>query len=236
MSFNDTFYFALCMTVLLLGVVYWFWTQNQYLQRKLNTLEQIVYEMKAAFNSTVTAPDAILNSALLAPAPAPAPVKYAPPPQDLSDDLLHANLMMAETEDGVEEDGIAEFDDLDSSSAVAAPLTVAPSPPAAATTMPESDFTSAWGAEDESPLLSTAGGSDADLQPGGGATIKEFVTPDSDSSGTVLDGMTVKELRRLAEQKNVPNVKQMKRHELVAAIRHAAAKPINVMEATLSLQ
>ena len=74
MSFTDTFYFALCMTVLVVGVVYWFWTQNQYLQRKLNMLELIVLELKAAFNSTVTAPDAILNAALTA-----ASTKYAPP-------------------------------------------------------------------------------------------------------------------------------------------------------------
>lgn len=231
MSFNDTFYFALCMTVLLLGVVYWFWTQNQYLQRKLNTLEQIVYEMKSAFNSAVTAPDAILN-ATLSPAP-PSPVKYAPPPQE--DDLLHANLMSEEEGD----DGIAEFEDLGGE---AEPLTMAPPPPSSSSDAPvlaggsSTDFTSAWGTEDESPLLATTGGSETDLQPGGGATVKEFVTPDSDSSGTVLDGMTVKELRRLAEQKNISNAKQLKRHELVAAIRHATAKPINVMEATLSLQ
>lgn len=51
MNISDTFYVALCMTVLILGVVYWFWTQNQYIQRKLNLLENIVYEMKTAMNS-----------------------------------------------------------------------------------------------------------------------------------------------------------------------------------------
>lgn len=51
MNLSDTFYVALCMTVLILGVVYWFWTQNQYIQRKLNLLENIVYEMKSAMHS-----------------------------------------------------------------------------------------------------------------------------------------------------------------------------------------
>jgi len=48
MNLSDTFYVALCMTILILGAVYWFWTQNQFMMRKLNLLENIVYEMKAA--------------------------------------------------------------------------------------------------------------------------------------------------------------------------------------------
>ena len=54
MNLSDTFYVALCMTVLILGVVYWFWTQNQFILRKLNMLENIVYEMKTSFQ---VAPD-----------------------------------------------------------------------------------------------------------------------------------------------------------------------------------
>ena len=46
MSLPETFYIALCVTILLLGVVYWFWTQVQYLQRKVNLLDNVVYEMK----------------------------------------------------------------------------------------------------------------------------------------------------------------------------------------------
>lgn len=225
------------MTVLLLGVVYWFWTQNQYLQRKLNTLEQIVYEMKSAFNSAVTAPDAILNAALAsASSSAPTSAKYAPPPPlDETDDVIHSHLMTAEASDT---DGIAEFEDLGGETE---PITIAPPPPSSSSSISTrdaapTDFTSAWGAEDESPLLSTDSASEADLQPGGGASVKEFVQPDSDASTSVLDGMSLKELRRLAEQKNIPNAKQMKKHELIQAIRHATAKPINVMEATLSLQ
>lgn len=57
MNLSDSFYVALCMTVLILGVVYWFWTQNQYIQRKLNLLENIVYEMKSSM--TFSAPDPI---------------------------------------------------------------------------------------------------------------------------------------------------------------------------------
>ena len=51
MNLSDTFYVALCMTVLILGAVYWFWTQNQFMLRKLNLLENIVYEMKMALST-----------------------------------------------------------------------------------------------------------------------------------------------------------------------------------------
>ena len=46
MNIPETFYIALCVTILLLGAIYWFWTQLQYLQRKVNLLDNVVYEMK----------------------------------------------------------------------------------------------------------------------------------------------------------------------------------------------
>ena len=45
MNVPESFYIALCVTILMLGVVYWFWTQIQYLQRKVNLLDNVVYEM-----------------------------------------------------------------------------------------------------------------------------------------------------------------------------------------------
>ena len=56
MNISDTFYVALCMTILIIGVVYWFWTQNQYIQRKINLLENIVYEMKTALGPPGSSP------------------------------------------------------------------------------------------------------------------------------------------------------------------------------------
>lgn len=174
--------------------------------------------MRSAFNSAVSAPDAILDSTLSHVVSKPV-ASYAPPPSDSeeTDDVFHDKLMA--TEKGGQ---IAEFEDLD----VQIPSNTISSPPNA-------DLDN-W---DESPLLAGEGGSEADLQPGGGAGIKEFIQPDNEASGNVLEGMTLKELRRLAEQKNIANAKTLKKHELIAAIRTAtAARPINVMEATLSLQ
>ena len=80
MNISDTFYVALCMTILIIGVVYWFWTQNQYIQRKLNLLENIVYEMKTNLGN---APDADKKA------------DYPPAPSSElgeDDDLLHEEL------------------------------------------------------------------------------------------------------------------------------------------------
>ena len=70
MNLSDTFYVALCMTVLIIGVVYWFWTQNQYIQRKLNLLENIVYDMKSSMNFSGGGPPDHVEKALAAAAAA----------------------------------------------------------------------------------------------------------------------------------------------------------------------
>jgi hypothetical protein len=73
------------MTILIIGVVYWFWTQNQYIQRKLNLLENIVYEMKTNFNNSPESGEpAVLNK-----------VDYPPAPSSElgdDDDILHEEL------------------------------------------------------------------------------------------------------------------------------------------------
>ena len=85
MNLPDSFYIALCMTVLLLGVVYWFWTQNQFLLRKINLLENIVYELKT-----------------ICTAPPPSPVEhisYPPAPSSVvEEEELHEELLQEEEE------------------------------------------------------------------------------------------------------------------------------------------
>ena len=221
MSFTDIFYVTLCITILLLGVVYWFWTQTQYLQRKLNTLESIVYEMKTAFNSLAT-----INA------------KYTPVPEteqgqgqgqgqeseieteDVSDFTLHTQLIERE-------DSIAAFDE-DLTTHVASD-----SSNESPDLFEHSNKIVAFPGDDgESPLLNDDGDS-SDLQPGGGADVKEIIAPDNNN---VLDNMTLKELRRIGEQKGIPNVKQLKKYELIPAIRQIVSRPIGITEATINLQ
>ena len=75
------------------------------------------------------------------------------------------------------------------------------------------------------------------LQPGGvGSGVKNIVLPDSSAKGSVLDGMTLKELRRLAEQKGVSGTDKMRKQALIDAINAIPRiTPFEATEATLEL-
>jgi hypothetical protein len=191
MNLSDTFYVALCMTVLILGVVYWFWTQNQYIQRKMNLLENIVYELKTSVGSGVPDVSGIeLKQAV-----------YAPPSSVLGEDedILHEELV-AEAEVTVE-DALADFA-MDAAVAAMGPMEAAPMDADIDTLDMEAD----------------------DLQPGGiGSGVKEVVVPDG-AKGSVLDAMTLPELKRLAEQRGISGASKLRKQALIDAIR---AAPVN---------
>jgi hypothetical protein len=209
MNLSDTFYVALCMTVLILGVVYWFWTQNQYIQRKLNLLENIVYEMKTSLSSS-GGNDGVPDLSGLAAASELKPAVYPPAPSSVlgeDEDLLHEELTAEAEEPIVAEsvdDAIADF---------AIDNAIAPE-----------------GNDDEGTLIDS-------LQPGGiGSGVKEVVFSDASAKGTVLDSMTLPELKRLAEQRGISGASKMRKQALIDAIRAAPAhNPFELKEATLEL-
>jgi hypothetical protein len=190
MSLPDSFYLALCMTVLLVGAVYWVWTQIQFVQRKVNVLENIVYELKTLCSKQSTPPDPILP-----------PVVYPPAPSSVlgeDEDLLHETLQKE-----VEDDGIG-FDTLE-----------APTQLEAVADM-DHEHENEGGIDTETETIKEISLENEDLQPGG---VGSGVTEQSLSNA--LDGMSIKELRRLAEQRGISGVKEKKRKELVDAIRSA---------------
>lgn len=180
MNISDTFYIALCMTVLIIGVVYWFWTQTQHLQRKINLLENIVYEFKASVSSVSSVPSPS------GAAPEASLPSYEPPSDDdegLHEDL-HSDLSPVE----------------ETSSGIAEPIANS----VAGATVSLSD----------------------DLQPGGvGSGLDELMTPDSKIKPSALEAMTLKELRRLAEQRNVPNASTLRKQALIEALRGDVKAP-----------
>lgn len=214
MNLSDTFYIALCMTVLILGVVYWFWTQNQFILRKLNLLENIVYEMKSALPSPDTGGVSAALNAVAAASSSTAPVYSAPVELD-DDDLLH--------------------DDL-SNEFVAMPP---PSPKKEESKEQQEDHEEHVHEDEQQHdvpgsiygFLTEVSGED--LQPGGvGSGIHGPDEPDTSAKGAVLDGMTLKELRRLAEQKGLNLPKNARKQELIDAIRGAKSTlaPFDISE------
>jgi hypothetical protein len=211
MNLSDTFYVALCMTVLILGVVYWFWTQNQFIQRKLNLLENIVYEMRSASNAHV--PEGLVDKALAAASIASSSenaASYAPAPEEGDDDIVHATLSDE-----------LETLNLDSDE-------LKPMPEEAPVTFDTDDVIEAVTEDDLAPGATL-----------GAATATTTATEDlGTTKGTVLDNMTLKELKQLAEQKGVKGAKSMRKHELVEAIRNSkvSVSPFDIHEGTVSLE
>ena len=198
MNLSDTFYVALCMTILILGVVYWFWTQNQFIQRKLNLLENVVYEMRSSLGPGA-APDGVSQALAAAagaatayvPATQVEPVDFADLDLDQEDDNLFGGNLPRDVS-GAEAPCEAP-----------APLSYNGSE------LPTDSDISPF--DEGTPI-----GAD-DLAPGGLAGVELDVSDTSNE--TVLNAMGLKELKELAEQKKIPNAKKMRKHELVAAIR-----------------
>ena len=204
MNIADSFYVALCMTVLLLGVVYWFWTQTQYLQRKINLLENIVYELKTSIDHGGTG--ASLGPPVRQGIPpteevsheetqgprleiTPTPVYPPAPGSELGEDedLLHETLL-EESDGKVERTATAVVESVSGASFAEASI-------------PE------------------------DLRPGGvGSGLSESVVSSIPSDAqrprvSVLDGMTLKELRRLGEQRNIPGASTLRKQALIDLLR-----------------
>lgn len=200
MNIPESFYVALCMTVLLLGVVYWFWSQNQYIQRKMNLLENIVYELKelCTNQTSFVGPPAELKT-----------TRYEAPVERMTSDAdVHATLMKevqpmsgggVETVKVHRDEGVAEFEVEDIEAPVEKPLTL------------------------EQPFFPSEEHND-DLQPGGVGSGLRSIEPQEQS--TSLDSMTVKELRRLAEQRGIENANELRKKELIAKLRALATPSV----------
>jgi len=192
MNISDTFYVALCMTILIIGVVYWFWTQNQYIQRKLNLLENIVYEMKTNLNNAPESPE--LGSEIK-------PTEYPPAPSSEmgdDDDLLHEQLHNAMEQVQNENQNQGQTQDL------------------------------GVGQEKDKPTQSEIAEFQEDeiaddLQPGGIGSSLNVEIP-ADSTGSSLDSMTLKELKRLAEQRKIAGASNMRKQGLITALRNCVDK------------
>ena len=201
MNLSDTFYVALCMTVLILGAVYWFWTQNQFMLRKLNLLENIVYEMKMALSTgpPLGAPaddNGVGGFNQTSYAPAPGSVMSDDDAELLNDDLHGA---------------------LGSGGQVPAFLPVSQDSPVL-----EVSESAVYSKPADEPAIAaqfdnaSAPVSD-DLQPGGvGSGV-----PEAKAGTNPYDSMKLTELRRLAESRGISGAKDMRKQALIDALRNA---------------
>lgn len=208
MNIPETFYIALCVTILMLGIVYWFWTQVQYLQRKVNLLDNVVYEMKT-FISNLPGPETKSGNTVDPLPPqetqhyqsndeSPVPTAYNPPPESVAGDL-EAERLASEV----------EFEPF-------AGENNAPSTVETVYAEPPEDSGNQEGGRNEV---------NDDLQPGGLASVSSSsnakkIEVFSDSAlESPLSSMSIKELRRMAEANNIPGSVELRKKDLIKALR-----------------
>ncbi len=196
------------MTILILGVVYWVWTQNQHIQRKLNLLENIVYEMKSVMSHSehLHTPDPIESVLAAAAAASSIGESVAPIPTPFVEDDA----------DSVD-DALNTF--IDAERDTVTPIASEP-------------------AEEEQQQSTSIAADEIfeDLTPGG-VTMATSEDVSDTNNESVLNAMGLKELRELAKQKGVANPKTLRKQELIAAIRSSktSVTPFEIREGTLEL-
>ena len=203
----ESIFLILSGAILAAGVLYWFWSHIQLTQKKVQLLENAVFELRGMLTSG-----------------SGSSVSASPSASPSASDQEQENAPVAES----------QYNDL-----------------------PDDDWDTPV---QKSTSLEELQGQDDDLQPGGRAIgsgspsldVKEvqsetefrelFVQPPSPSpakadvkevSSDSLEGMPVKELRRLAEQRGLTGVSDLKKKELISALRQQIAP--TEMQATLDL-
>jgi len=207
----ESIFLILSGVILAAGILYWFWSHIQLTQKKVQLLENAVFELRG----------------MRVPAPAPAPVQSqvssSPVPSSLYNDL---------TDDGWDDDTkdvpavstpLEEInDDLQPGGRIDVPTEME----LIAEEKNADQFRELFIGQDNGET-----GSPLPLplplhQPVTGAAR----TPES------LDSMPVKELRRLAEQRGILGVSEMRKKEILAALRQQVSVVETVPESTESVE
>jgi hypothetical protein len=210
----ESIFLILSGVILAAGILYWFWSHIQLTQKKVQLLENAVFELRGMLTGSGQAPSQ----------PSPLPENEEAVYNDLADDDWEQGQGQEQDEKGPSQN-----------------LTVEPL--------------------GSTPLDVLNGEENTDLQPGGRAEVdtkedenqfremfvqhdRRLPTPTQTSSQPVvttesLEAMPVRELRRLAEQRGLTGVGDLKKKELLSALRQqitSAPQGQNVVvERTLDL-
>lgn len=218
----ETLFLILSGAILVAGVMYWLWSHIQLTQKKVQILENAVFELRGMLTSGAAtgppAPVAVVSPALT-------PVSEASKVySDLEDDA-------AEDWDATEEGEVRVIREIEQ---VSTPLeAVIP-----ALSVEEKTIVEPLGREEEIP---------DDLMPGGRIQMSEETSVDAEDEKQFrnlftaapapaprtpesLESMPVKELRRLAAQRGIQGAEDMKKKEILAALRRQVSVPATIVE------
>ena len=205
----EAIFLILSGVILLAGIFYWLWSHIQLTQKKVLLIENSVHELRDILSKRTAPPEPEIK---MVTATTTAPVY-----NDLSDD------------DWAEEDGTNT--DIKTVPMVSTPLDSLDGGHDVVVTHEEPEF--------KSQPLSTIQEVD-ELQPGGrilggdSSDEKEFrelfvartpeessaaTTSTNNTAGSTLESLSVKELRRIAEQRGITRAGELRKRELLAALR-----------------
>ena len=203
----ESIFLILSGVILAAGILYWLWSHIQLTQKKVQLLENAVFELRGMLTTRGPGPP---SPVAVAAAPVPAPV--APAYADLPDD------------DWEEEQPVAA---------------------AAAPAVPQGFEVIREDAEEETSLepggrIVSAEAVEA-VEEKSAEEFRELFIAESGSARPAaapstpqaLEAMPVKELRRLAEQRGITGASELRKKELLTALRQQVAP--TVVEKTLDL-
>ncbi len=219
----EVIFLILSGAILMAGILYWFWSHIQLTQKKVQLLENAVFELRGMMGSRTGGGDS--------PA-VPAAAVAAAPYADLADEeewdapvqTVHEMAAVEENSNGVTvvREGISE--DLMPGGAVGVAAAVVAEEPKTV------DLHALVKEEEQFRELFIA------PSPGTGSGSNSVTGPSASES---LESMPVKELRRLAEQRGVAGAADMRKKDLLIALRQQvssqAAAPVVEVERTMDI-
>lgn len=206
----ESIFLALSGVILFAGVLYWFWSHIQLTQKKVQLLENAVFELRGMLQ----------RGGFTGGAGSPSdgspdlPEEASPPRSPSGPNAAISSMYNDLSDDDWKEDAeVVEGDERDVDiSAGSTPL-------------------SALGLEEAVPVFQEEE-VNPDLQPGGriqvveegepkGEQFRDLFTspPTTVNEATSLDAMPVKDLRRLAEQRGIANASELRKKEILAALK-----------------
>lgn len=202
----ESIFLILSGVILAAGVLYWLWSHLQLTQKKVQLLENAVFELRGMLTNRGAGPPSPGPETAPAASVADVPPPPAPAVAGTYNDLPEDDWDMAEED--VPATMVVREDDADDLM-----------PGGRIVGAAEVDAVEEKSAEEFRELFIA--------ESGGAATAAAPTTPQS------LESMPVKELRRLAEQRGIKGVAEMRKKELLAALRQQVAP--TVVEKTLDL-
>jgi hypothetical protein len=226
----ETLFLILSGAILFAGVVYWLWSHIQLTQKKVQLLENAVFELRAMIppgGGTAGPPQSVSVVTGSGSGSGPTPTPVAKTYTDLGDDDW--------------EDSPAVTAEVP---AVSTPLEeIHPNPPSTMPTLITREAEMGVMDMDLDAVSMERGHAGDELMPGGRISLG----PDSDVAASpspkreetdadqfkqlfaeprpALEGMPLKELRRLGEQRGIVGAAEMRKKELLAALRQQVTAP-----------